>query len=128
MVLHRAETHAPFWLTLFSLPLRLRWWRLQRQWAQWRRWWLAMWLALVTHPLLDALTVYGTQLACPSANHPFGVGSVFIIDPLVHAAAAAGRQRPGRWPRAAPAAAWRPTRRPGAEHGLPGLGRGRSSR
>ena len=82
MVLHRAETHAPFWLTLFSLPLAAGVARLHGEWAQWRRWWLALWLALVTHPLLDAMTVYGTQLALPFSNHPFGVGSVFIIDPL----------------------------------------------
>lgn len=82
MVLHRAETHAPFWLTLFSLPLAAAIARLHREWAQWRRWWLAMWLALVTHPLLDTMTVYGTQLALPFSSWPFGVGSVFIIDPL----------------------------------------------
>jgi inner membrane protein len=82
MVLHRAETHAPFWLTLFSLPFAAAVARLHGEWAQWRRWWLAIWLALVTHPLLDAMTVYGTQLALPFSNHPFGVGSVFIIDPL----------------------------------------------
>jgi inner membrane protein len=82
MVLHRAETHAPFWLTLFSLPLAAAIARLQGEWALWRRWWLAMWLALVTHPLLDAMTVYGTQLGLPFTDHPFGVGSVFIIDPL----------------------------------------------
>ncbi len=82
MVLHRAETHAPFWLTLFSLPFAAGVARLHGEWAQWRRWWLALWLALVTHPLLDAMTVYGTQLALPFSNHPFGVGSVFIIDPL----------------------------------------------
>ena len=41
-----------------------------------------MWLALVTHPLLDAMTVYGTQLGLPFTDHPVGVGSVFIIDPL----------------------------------------------
>jgi inner membrane protein len=28
------------------------------------------------------MTVYGTQLALPFTNHPFGVGSVAIIDPL----------------------------------------------
>jgi inner membrane protein len=82
MVLHRAETHAPFWLTLFSLPFAAVIARLHGEWAQWRRWWLAMWLALVTHPLLDAMTVYGTQLGLPFTNHPYGVGSVFIIDPL----------------------------------------------
>ncbi len=82
MVLHRAETHSPFWLTLFSLPFALLAARLSGEWAHWKRWWLAMWLALVTHPLLDAMTVYGTQLALPWSDHPFGVGSVFIIDPL----------------------------------------------
>src|SRR3990167_1041611 len=82
MVLHRAETHAPFWLTLFSLPFALLVARASGEWAQWKRWWLAMWLALVTHPLLDAMTVYGTQLARPWSDRPYGVGSVFIIDPL----------------------------------------------
>jgi inner membrane protein len=82
MVLHRAETHSLFWLTLFSLPFAALVARLHGEWALWQRWWLAMWLALVTHPLLDAMTVYGTQLALPFSNQPFGVGSVFIIDPL----------------------------------------------
>ena len=82
MVLHRAETHAPFWLTLFSLPFAAAIARLHGEWAHWRRWWLAIWLALVTHPLLDAMTVYGTQLGLPFTDHPYGVGSVFIIDPL----------------------------------------------
>jgi inner membrane protein len=82
MVLHRAETHAPFWLTLFSLPMAAFVATLHGQWPLWRRWWLAIWLVLVTHPLLDAMTVYGTQLALPFSDHPFGVGSVFIIDPL----------------------------------------------
>lgn len=82
MVLHRAETHAPFWLTLFSLPFAALVARLHGEWAQWRRWWLALWLALVTHPLLDAMTVYGTQLALPFSDRPYGVGSVAIIDPL----------------------------------------------
>ncbi|MBC7992413.1 MAG: metal-dependent hydrolase [Rhizobacter sp.] len=82
MVLHRAESHAPFWLTLFSLPFAAAIARLHGEWAHWQRWWLAIWLALVTHPLLDTMTVYGTQLALPFSDHPFGVGSVFIIDPL----------------------------------------------
>jgi inner membrane protein len=82
MVLHRAETHSLFWLSLFSLPFAAAVARLHGEWAQWRRWWLALWLVLVTHPLLDAMTVYGTQLGLPFTDHPYGVGSVFIIDPL----------------------------------------------
>ena len=83
MVLHRAETHALFWLALFSVPFTALVVALQRQWQHWRAWWLAMALALLTHPLLDAMTVYGTQLLLPFSNHPYGLGSVFIIDPLV---------------------------------------------
>lgn len=82
MTFHRAESHALFWQTLAS-PL-LAWavaWRFKER-GQWRAWWLAMWLALVTHPLLDTMTVYGTQLGLPFTDHPYGVGSVFIIDPL----------------------------------------------
>ena len=83
MVLHRAETHALFWLSVASLPFAWGVARLHREAAQWRRWWWALWLALVTHPLLDAMTIYGTRLALPFSDHPFGLGSVFIIDPLV---------------------------------------------
>ena len=80
MVLHRAESHSLFWLTLFSLPFAALVARLHGEFDWLRRWWLALWLALVTHPLLDAMTVYGTQLALPFSNHPFGADSIFIID------------------------------------------------
>ncbi|MBX3608810.1 MAG: metal-dependent hydrolase [Hydrogenophaga sp.] len=81
MVLHRAESHALFFLTL-AAPL-LAWVvsRIHGEAAVFRRWWLALWLALITHPLLDAMTVYGTQLLRPFTDEAYGVGSVFIIDP-----------------------------------------------
>ncbi len=82
MVLHRAETHAPFWLTLFALPFGAAVALLSGQPRLWRRWVMAMWAVLVTHPLLDGMTVYGTQLGLPFTDHPYGVGSIFIIDPL----------------------------------------------
>ncbi len=81
MVRHRGESHALFYLTL-AAPL-LAWVvsRIHGEPAGFKRWWLALWLVLITHPLLDAMTVYGTQLLLPFSDHPFGVGSVFIIDP-----------------------------------------------
>lgn len=79
---HRGESHALFWLTLFSPLLAALPALLHRQRDLFARWWLAMWLALITHPLLDAMTVYGTRLLLPFSDHPFAVGSVFIIDPL----------------------------------------------
>jgi inner membrane protein len=45
--------------------------------------WLAIFLlALLTHPLLDWFTIYGTQLFWPIDPTPYGLGSMFIIDPL----------------------------------------------
>lgn len=83
MTWHRSFSHS-----LFVLPL-LGW----AIWAWCRRrggrvaeapwpWFLAIQLALVTHPLLDAFTVYGTQLWWPLQPPPAMWSSVFIIDPL----------------------------------------------
>lgn len=43
---------------------------------------MAIWLALVTHPLLDAFTSYGTQLLWPFKPVPQSWSSIFIIDPI----------------------------------------------
>jgi inner membrane protein len=45
--------------------------------------WCAAWiLALVTHPLLDYFTVYGTQLLAPFSQTRFALPAVPIIDPV----------------------------------------------
>jgi inner membrane protein len=90
MTQHRGHSHALFWLTLAAPAIAGLAARVHGETDRWRRWWLALWLALVTHPLLDAMTVYGTQLARPFSDHPFGVGSVFIIDPAYTVPLAAG--------------------------------------
>lgn len=108
MVLHRAETHALFWQSLAALPLAALITFLTRagpalpagsglasgpglqvagsppatRWSAFPAWLLTVWLVLVTHALLDAMTVYGTRLALPFSAQPYGVGSIFIIDPL----------------------------------------------
>ncbi len=76
MTRHRAESHALFYLTLAAPVLAWGVARLHGEAALlFRRWWLAIWLALVIHPLLDTMTVYGTQLLQPFTDYPFGVGS-----------------------------------------------------
>ena len=82
MVLHRANSHALFWQTLVSLPIAAGTAGLLREWTNVKGWWLTIWLALVTHALLDWTTVYGTQLGLPFTDTPFGLGSMFIIAPL----------------------------------------------
>ena len=46
------------------------------------RWLALISLALLTHPLLDAHTAYGTQLLWPLEVHPAMWATLFIIDPL----------------------------------------------
>ena len=65
MVLHRAESHSLFYLTLLAPLLAGLVCRLHHERTLFRHWWLALWLVLLTHPLLDAMTVYGTQLLLP---------------------------------------------------------------
>ena len=101
MTLHRAESHSLIVLTLFAPLLAWVVSRLHGETALFRRWWLALWLVLITHPLLDTMTVYGTQLLRPFSDHPFGVGSVFIIDmaytlPLIVGVVAALRLKSAR--------------------------------
>ena len=82
MTYHRAESHAFFYLTLAAPLIALLASKLHGEMALFKRWCVALWLALVTHPILDATTIYGTQLLLPFTDHPYGTGSMFIIDPL----------------------------------------------
>lgn len=93
---HRSWSHSIITLSLFSLLLA---WLLYRyfpsRWVHneatrssaavspsYCEWLLCTWLVLVTHPLLDGFTVYGTQLLWPLPVQPVAWGSLFIIDPL----------------------------------------------
>lgn len=82
MTLHRTESHALAWLTLLSPLLAWLIAGVVKQRFQWFQWWPAIWLALITHPLLDLMTVYGTQLGLPFTDFPWAIGSIYIIDPL----------------------------------------------
>lgn len=80
---HRGYTHSLFVQTLvapiIAWPIR----RLHRAGGvSYPRWLALVWLVFITHTLLDAFTIYGTQLFLPFSDHPVGLGSIFIIDPL----------------------------------------------
>ncbi len=47
-----------------------------------KEWTFMVLLVLVTHILIDLLTIYGTQILWPISTHPFSIDSIFIIDPL----------------------------------------------
>jgi len=82
MTRHRAESHGLFYLTLACWPLAWLWRQFAGRHGSYQRCWWALWAVLITHPLLDYLTIYGTQLAQPFSQYAFGTGSIFVIDPL----------------------------------------------
>ncbi len=83
LVLHRGFSHS---LPLLAIAAPLLWALASRLDGHLRdgseRWLLAFALALLTHPLLDVFTIYGTQLLWPFDRTPYGIGSLFIIDPM----------------------------------------------
>lgn len=83
MTYHRGFSHSLLVLSLLAVALTLlvRRWRPNPAYST-RRLFLAIWLVLITHPLLDAFTSYGTQLFWPLQTPPVAWSSVFIIDPL----------------------------------------------
>jgi inner membrane protein len=82
MIRHRAESHALLLLALWAFPMAWVVCRIHRQMQLYGRWWWAIMLALVTHPLLDLMTIYGTQVFQPFTDEAYGLGSMFIVDPV----------------------------------------------
>ncbi|APE30477.1 hydrolase [Halomonas aestuarii] len=80
---HRGFSHSLFVLAGLATLLALLSARLSRtRDIPLARWGLFFGLILLTHPLLDALTTYGTQLWWPLDVRPAAWPVVFIIDPL----------------------------------------------
>lgn len=78
---HRSWSHSLLIQTLITPILALLLRRIDPVFSM-KQWLLLIWIALTTHSLLDAQTVYGTQLFWPFMPPPYSGGSVFIIDPL----------------------------------------------
>lgn len=80
---HRAYSHSLFFMALVT-PLIV--WLILKIHPNTRdyryRWAALVFLAFSTHSLLDAFTVYGTQLLLPFSNWPVAWSTLFIIDPL----------------------------------------------
>ena len=83
MTCHRAATHS--WLVLPLIAWAI-WWCFKRRGgrvtAAPARWWWAIFICLMAHPLLDSFTVYGTQLLWPIPLPPLMWSTLFIVDPL----------------------------------------------
>ncbi|ELR64995.1 Membrane-bound metal-dependent hydrolase [Photobacterium marinum] len=81
MVKHRGFSHSMLVLLPFSLLLAGFWHKWWPTRFSFRHLWLLIAACLITHPLLDAFTSYGTQLLWPFSVS-VAVSSIFIIDPL----------------------------------------------
>jgi inner membrane protein len=83
---HRGITHSLFFGPVIGAVLAL----ICRSIWRWRDWtqisltrWYVLWVAaLITHPLLDAITHWGTKLLTPLTEARFGISALAVIDPI----------------------------------------------
>lgn len=83
MTYHRGFSHSLFVLTV--LAFMMSWLAYKRQPTppySFQRLFFSITLALITHPLIDAMTVYGTQLFWPLSFSPSVWSTIFVIDPI----------------------------------------------
>lgn len=82
MIHHRGITHSVLFAAA-SAPI-LGWlaWRATKRSGSHATWSHLAWWSVVTHPLLDLFTSYGTQLLSPFSNKRFALDAIPIVDPL----------------------------------------------
>lgn len=83
LLAHRGISHSATFAILFS-PL-LAWIAFKRTapgQMSYKRWWLLIFLAVFTHPLLDIMTTYGTGFLEPFSPARLALGNISIVDPL----------------------------------------------
>ena len=80
-LIHRGFSHSLVFALLMSPLLGWLLHRLYKKKYEQKTWTLVFFLAIVTHPMLDIFTNYGTQFLWPF-NYRLTFNSVFVIDPL----------------------------------------------
>jgi inner membrane protein len=76
---HRSVTHSLWFGPVIGPLVGYGFWKWKG--GLLRAWILLAVMALLTHPLLDLFTTYGTQLLSPFSNRRFALDAVAIIDP-----------------------------------------------
>ncbi len=82
LITHRGITHSLFFAPAAGPVLGWLVWLWRRRQEALFGWMLVCVFALWSHPLLDVLTAYGTQLLQPFSDRRFAVFAMPIIDPL----------------------------------------------
>ena len=82
LIQHRSLSHSLFFLVLLTPFIGwIGYWWSQRRSSYWHWCHLCFW-ALITHPLLDICTSYGTQFWAPFSDKRLAIDAIAIIDPL----------------------------------------------
>lgn len=87
LVVHRGPTHS-LWFPFLVGPLLgylvSRWYISRNPFEPLLlKHWMAMFsVVLLSHPLLDVFTSYGTQLWAPFSNHRYAINAIGVIDPF----------------------------------------------
>jgi len=79
---HRASSHSLFTLSLAAFGIGALGYLWDRRRTRYRTWAHLSFWALVTHPLLDWCTLYGTELFWPLSRERLACDAVSVIDPI----------------------------------------------
>jgi len=82
IVLHRGISHSITFAILMApiLGWIVNWLYRKKNEADFRHWSLLFFWTIFTHPLLDCLTTYGTQLFLPFSDYRVSTATVFVVD------------------------------------------------
>lgn len=82
IVLHRGFSHSILFAFLMApiLGWLVNWLYKKKPQADFKGWTTLFFWSIFTHPLLDSLTTYGTQLFLPFSDYRVSIASVFVVD------------------------------------------------
>ncbi|MFT4595217.1 MAG: inner membrane protein [Bacteroidia bacterium] len=82
IVLHRGISHSITFAVLMAPVLGwvVNWLYRKSGEANFKQWTALFFFAIFTHPLLDCLTTYGTQLFLPFSDYRVSIATVFVVD------------------------------------------------
>lgn len=80
ITLHRGFSHSLLFAFLSAPALGWLVNRLYKDKPGFKDWTLLFFWSIITHPLLDSFTTYGTQLFLPFSDYRVGINNIFIVD------------------------------------------------
>ena len=82
---HRGYSHSILFALIVAPILGYwlwRWYKNFQPQTTFKEWATLFFVSIVTHPILDSFTTYGTQLFLPFSDYRVGINNIFIVDPL----------------------------------------------